>query len=98
MTRVAVSQPGLRRLVGRTPDAHALVSSLVEALGEPVAIEDAVGRLLHGEPVTGAERVAITRGGARIGYVRGGREAGKRSEERRVGTEWLARCRSRWSP
>src|SRR3546814_14680617 len=25
-------------------------------------------------------------------------EAGKRSEERRVGKEWVSTCRSRWSP
>jgi sigma-B regulation protein RsbU (phosphoserine phosphatase) len=76
MTPVALSQSGLRRIVGRAPGAHALVTSLVEALGEPVAIEDAEGRLLHGEPDTGGERAEITRGEMRIGYVRGGRGTG----------------------
>jgi sigma-B regulation protein RsbU (phosphoserine phosphatase) len=76
MTPVALSRSGLRRIVGRAPDAHALVTSLVEALGEPLAIEDAEGRLLHGEPPSGGERVPITRGDTRIGYVRGGRGTG----------------------
>ena len=73
MAPVALSHSGLRRIVGRAPGAQALVTSLAEALGEPVAIEDAEGRLLHGEPGIGGERAEITRGDTRIGYVRGGR-------------------------
>ena len=52
MTRVT-----LRRLIGRQSDARALVDTIVEALGAPVAVEDAEGRLLHGEASTnGASR------------------------------------------
>jgi sigma-B regulation protein RsbU (phosphoserine phosphatase) len=44
-----MARPGLHQIIGRQPDAHALVAALVQALGAPVAIEDAQGRLLHGE-------------------------------------------------
>ena len=55
MTRVT-----LRQIIGRQPDAHALVAAIVEALGTPVAIEDADGRLLHGEAsANGASRYPI---------------------------------------
>ena len=44
MARVA-----LRQIIGRQPDARALVDADRRALGAPVAVEDADGRLLHGE-------------------------------------------------
>jgi serine phosphatase RsbU (regulator of sigma subunit) len=71
MGPVAPSLPGLRRIVGRQPEAHALVAAIVEALGEPVAIEDAEGRLLHGEPAGGGEAFEVGSGDARLGVVRG---------------------------
>jgi sigma-B regulation protein RsbU (phosphoserine phosphatase) len=75
MPPVALSRSGLRRLVGRAPEAQALVTSLVEALGGPVAVEDAAGVLLHGEPVTGGDRIEMRRGDEHLGFVHGGRSA-----------------------
>ena len=74
MTDVAISQAGLRRIIGRQPEAHALVSAIVEALGAAVSIEDAEGRLLHGErrrcwPAASGSRCA--HGEASLGFVRG---------------------------
>lgn len=62
----------LRRIVGRQPEAHALVAAFVEALGEHVAIEDAEGRLLHGGPAAARdESFAVRSGEASLGVVRG---------------------------
>ena len=68
MTDVALSQAGLRRIIGRQPEAHALVSAFVDALDAQVSIEDVDGRLLHGTilPSSG-ERFA---GAARRGQPR----------------------------
>ncbi len=73
MTDVALSQSGLRRIIGRQPEAHALVTAFVEALGATVAIEDADGRRLHGEgePLPGGERFAVCSGETSLGFVRG---------------------------
>ena len=55
MTRVT-----LRQIIGRQSDARALVETIVEALGTPVAVEDAEGRLLHGEAsANGASRYPV---------------------------------------
>ncbi len=63
----------LHQIIGRHPDAHALVASLVQALGVSVAIEDAQGRLLHGEPppLAAADRFPIRRGETPLGWVAG---------------------------
>ena len=72
MTSVAASRAGLRRIVGRTPEAQALVAAVIEALGGLLAIEDADGRLLHGEPSAPGERVAVRHGERSLAFVRGG--------------------------
>jgi serine phosphatase RsbU (regulator of sigma subunit) len=68
-----VPRSALHQIIGRQPDAHALVASLVQALGVPVAIEDAQGRLLHGEAATVpvAGRFPIRRGETPLGWVAG---------------------------
>ncbi len=73
MTDVAISQAGLRRIIGRQPEAHALVTAIVEALGAAVAIEDSEGRLLHseGNVLAGGERFAVRGGEANLGFVHG---------------------------
>lgn len=72
MGPVAPPLSSLRRIVGRLPEAHALVAAVVEALGERVAIEDAEGRLLHGEPAAARdESFAVHSGDASLGVVRG---------------------------
>ena len=70
MTDVALSQAGLRRIIGRQPEAHALVSAFVDALDAQVSIEDVDGRLLHGTilPSSG-ERFAVRHGEASLGFV-----------------------------
>jgi serine phosphatase RsbU (regulator of sigma subunit) len=76
VARVAAARSGLRRIVGRSPAAESLVASLVETLGGHLAIEDAEGQHLHGEPAASGERVEVRRGDTRLGYVRGPRAAG----------------------
>ena len=73
VTQVAISQAGLRRIIGRQPEAHALVAAIVEALDARVSIEDMEGRLLHGalDPAANSERFAVGHGEASLGFVRG---------------------------
>ena len=73
MTQVAISQAGLRRIIGRQPEAHALVAAFLESLGATVAIEDIDGHLLHGDSdvVPGAERFPVRHGETSLGFVRG---------------------------
>ena len=73
MTHVATSQAGLRRIIGRQPEAHALVTAFVEALGATLTIEDADGRLLHGESqvLQGGERFAVRHQDSSLGWVTG---------------------------
>ena len=67
MTRVT-----LRQIIGRQSDARTLVDTIVEALGTPVAVEDAEGRLLHGEASSnGALRYPILHDATGIGWVSG---------------------------
>jgi phosphoserine phosphatase RsbU/P len=64
---------GLKQIIGRQPEAHALVSAFVDALDAQVSIEDVDGRLLHGTidlPSSG-ERFAVRHGEASLGFVRG---------------------------
>ena len=92
----------LRQLIGRQPDARALVSAIAEALGSPVAIEDLDGRLLHGQPSQDAVpiRFPITLQDASLGWVSGsgqgaavaallGHLLGKEAERKALGTEVL---------
>ena len=67
MTRVA-----LRQIIGRQSDARVLMEAIVDALGTPVAVEDAEGRLLHGEAATnGAQRFPIQYETGSVGWVSG---------------------------
>ncbi len=71
MSKVAVPPTGLKQIIGRQPEAHALVSAFVDALGGAVSIEDAEGRLLHGETSSHAERFAVQHGDSSLAFVRG---------------------------
>lgn len=97
-----MSKAALRQLIGRQPDARALVSAIAEALGSPVAIEDLDGRLLHGQashdPVP--VRFPITHQDASVGWVSGSGQAGavaallghlvaKEAERKALGAEVL---------
>lgn len=71
MTRIA-----LKQVIGRSPQARALLTTLTQALGGVFAVEDNDGLLLHGtrdgEP---AERVAVRHGEASVGWVSGAAHA-----------------------
>ena len=74
-----MSSVALRQLIARQPEARALIAALETALGAPVAVEDAEGRLLHGRPGPGAPasaRFPVTSGEASLGWVSGAEPAG----------------------
>src|SRR4029078_7910150 len=50
----------LRRLLQRQEGAEAVLTAVSAALGGPVAVEDADGRIVHGPAGDGAARVAVT--------------------------------------
>lgn len=68
MARVA-----LKHVVGRQDDTRALLTALAGAIGAPIAVEDAGGRVLHGEGLvdSAAPRFPIRHGNAPIGAVAG---------------------------
>ncbi len=67
-----MSRVGLKQLIGRSAEARALVDALSAALGAGIAIEDAEGRLLHGErSADHTERHAVSHGDAALGWVSG---------------------------
>jgi len=71
-----MSRIALRRLIGPRQDAGARVADLVTALGTPVAVEDAEGRLLYGEAQSSPDATfAVTVDGVRLGSVSGGAQA-----------------------
>src|SRR3546814_15555328 len=73
----------------RVPMTLTIISGLmVRAAGQDFAIPRGTVREILLE---GADTVRIDR-------VGGGELAQVRSEERRVGNEWVSTCRSRWSP
>jgi serine phosphatase RsbU (regulator of sigma subunit) len=62
----------LRRLLSRQEGAEALLTTVSEALGGPVAVEDADGRVVHGGPAAeAATRVPVTVDDSVVGWVRG---------------------------
>ena len=72
MTRVA-----LKQIIRRQTGADALVSALAQALGTSVSIEDADGRLLHGEAAAiDHVRFPVTLQDTRLGWVSGSDSAG----------------------
>ena len=96
-----MSRAALRQLIGRQADTRALVSTIADALGSPVAIEDAEGRLLHGAVADPAQsRYPVTLQEASLGWVSGSRHAetvaalldhllAKESERKALGAEVL---------
>jgi serine phosphatase RsbU (regulator of sigma subunit) len=96
-----MSQLHLRQIIGRQPEAQALVASLAATLGAAVTVEDAHGRVLHGDAAAaGAPRFPVTSGGTSLGWVAGHGQAAmiarlldhlvaKEVERRALGTEIL---------
>ena len=67
-----MSRVGLKQVIGRSAEARALVDALSAALGSGMAIEDAEGRLLHGErSESHNQRHAVSHGEAALGWVSG---------------------------
>ena len=67
-----MSRIALRQVVGRSVETRALLDALSEVVGTAVTVEDADGRVLHGEPGTrDEERFPVTHGEARLGWVSG---------------------------
>jgi serine phosphatase RsbU (regulator of sigma subunit) len=68
-----MSRSALRQFIGRQPRARALVSTIADALGAHVIVEDTDGRLLHG--ATGlssdATRFPVAHGDTSLGWVAG---------------------------
>jgi len=63
----------LGQLIRRQADTRALVSSLADALGAAVAVEDADGQLLHGmaPAANGVSRFPVRLNDASLGFVTG---------------------------
>lgn len=92
---------GLKQLFARSPGARALVDEVAARLGGPIAVEDAAGRIVHGEPINGAAaRFPILVDDSAIGAVAGPPQsgvlasalaelAGRDVERRALGTEVL---------
>ncbi len=97
-----MSRVALRHLFGRHRDAGALVSAIADAVGAGVAVEDAEGRLLHGERTPDADgpRYPVSHLDTGLGWVSGPGQAravaqlldhlvGREVERRALGAEVL---------
>jgi sigma-B regulation protein RsbU (phosphoserine phosphatase) len=73
-----MSRVALRHVIGRQEGAGALVTALSHALGVSVSIEDAAGRLLHGErqDAGAGPRFPVTHAEQQLGWVSGASGAG----------------------
>lgn len=72
-----MSRIGLKQVLGRSAETRALVDAIAAALGTAVTIEDAEGRLVHGERGDQAvERFPVTHGESSLGWVSGRQHAG----------------------
>ena len=71
--RDAIMPPVLKQLIGRQPDARALVAAIADALGSSITVEDADGRVLYGDGIASPDntRVPVTHQEARVGWVAG---------------------------
>src|SRR3546814_18060631 len=82
-------------------DPNLAIMSSVIGLAENLRIEIAVPRKLSGGTITLTREPSLSRASA-SGVVWSTRRPTelqiRRSEERRVGKEWVSTCRSRWSP
>jgi serine phosphatase RsbU (regulator of sigma subunit) len=92
----------LSQFIRRQADARALVTSISDAIGATVSIEDSDGTLLHGGPLpaTGVSRFPVKLADASIGYVGGAEGAravaqllehllSKSAEQKALGAEVL---------
>jgi sigma-B regulation protein RsbU (phosphoserine phosphatase) len=67
-----MSRIGLKQVLGRSAETRALVEALAAALGSGVRVEDADGRVLHGDDFEAAlDRFPVRHGDAHVGWVSG---------------------------
>ncbi len=96
-----MSRVGLKQVLGRSAETRALVDALAVAMGSAVRVEDADGRVLHGDDVgAGADRVPVRHGDMPVGWVSGSPSAaavarvldhllGREAEKKALGAEVL---------
>lgn len=96
-----MSRAALRHIVAPRREAATVIAALADALGAPLTVQDAEGRLLHGTAdVAGAVRFPVTLAGEPVGWVSGPAQASvvaallehlvlKESERRALGSEVL---------
>ena len=67
----------LKQVIGRQGEVRSLLATLTAALETPIAIEDAEGRLLHGQAMAtnGVVRMPVHHDAANIGWVTGPEKA-----------------------
>src|ERR687898_429591 len=71
-----MSRLALKQLIARQEDTRALITSIAAALGEPVAIADRDGKLLHGQAQhANGERYPVSLAGKELGWVSGANSA-----------------------
>ena len=68
-----MTQVALKQLLRRQQEIRELVTTMADALGSPVAIEDSEGHVLHGEAATdpATTRHPVSVNGTRLGWVTG---------------------------
>jgi len=67
-----MSRVGLKQVIGRSAETRQLVDAIATALGAVVSVEDAEGRLLHGERGDHqVERFPVMHGESSLGWVSG---------------------------
>ena len=91
----------LQNLIGRKKEASSAIASLLKAIGAPVSIKDAEGRLLLGDLIENPEaKYPIKLEGETLGWVSGSQQveavaelltllAGKEAEKKTLGNEVL---------
>jgi signal transduction histidine kinase len=96
-----MAQINLKTLLGKNKEATAVITNLIAAIGIPIVIEDAEGRLLLGEANTNSRaKYPVTLEGEILGWVSGGEKAetiasllthlaGKEAEKKTLGNEVL---------
>jgi serine phosphatase RsbU (regulator of sigma subunit) len=100
--RESMPSPVLKQLIGRQPDARALVAAIADALGSSISIEDADGRVLYadGTPGPHGARIPVMHQEEPVGWVAGPPHArtvaalldhlvAKESEKKALGAEVL---------
>ncbi|MDZ7344320.1 MAG: GAF domain-containing protein, partial [candidate division KSB1 bacterium] len=96
-----MAHTNLKSLLGKNKEATAVITNLIAAIGAPLVIEDAEGRLLLGKANANSEKkYPVALAGEILGWVSGGRQAesvasllthlaGREAERKTLGNEVL---------